>query len=38
MNEIKCPKCNEIFQIDEASYAAIVKQVKDKEFEKEKKL
>lgn len=37
MNEIKCPKCGEIFQVDENHYAAIVKQVKDKEFSKELK-
>ncbi len=36
-NEIKCPKCGEIFQVDESHYAAIVKQVKDKEFSKELK-
>ncbi len=35
MNELKCPKCGEKFQIDEAGYAAIVKQVRDKEFTKE---
>lgn len=35
MNEIKCPKCNTIFQIDETDYESIVKQVRDKEFEKE---
>lgn len=35
MEEIKCPKCGEVFQIDETSYAAIVKQVRDTEFEKE---
>ena len=35
MNEIKCPKCGEFFRIDEAGYAAILKQVHDKEFEKE---
>lgn len=35
MQEIKCPKCGEVFQVDEAGYAAIVKQVRDKEFEKE---
>lgn len=35
MEEIKCPKCGEVFQIDETSYAAIVKQVRDSEFEKE---
>ena len=38
MNEIKCPKCGEVFQVDEAGYAAIAKQIRDKEFEKEKKL
>lgn len=32
MNEIKCPKCGEVFQIDGAGYAAIVKQVRDGEF------
>lgn len=36
-NEIKCPKCGEIFQVDENYYAQIVKQVKDKEFSKELK-
>ena len=36
-NEIKCPKCGEIFQVDESHYASIVKQVKDKEFSKELK-
>ncbi len=35
MQEIKCPKCGEIFQVDESGYAAIVKEVRDKEFEKE---
>lgn len=35
MEQIKCPKCGEVFQIDEAGYAAIVKQVRDREFEKE---
>ena len=32
MQEIKCPKCGEVFQVDESGYAAIVKQVHDKEF------
>lgn len=36
-NEIKCPKCGEIFQVDENYYAQLVKQVKDKEFSKELK-
>ncbi len=35
MQEIKCPKCGEVFQVDESGYAAIVKQIRDKEFEKE---
>lgn len=35
MQEIKCPKCGEVFQVDETGYAAIVKQVRDKEFSKE---
>ena len=35
MNEIKCPKCGTIFQINESDYNSIVKQVKDQEFTKE---
>ena len=35
MREIRCPKCGEVFQVDESGYAAIVKQGRDKEFEKE---
>lgn len=35
MNEIKCPHCGKTFEIDEASYAAILKQVRDDEFNKE---
>lgn len=35
MEEIKCPKCGEVFQVDESGYSAIVQQVRDKEFEKE---
>lgn len=35
MQEIKCPKCGEVFQVDESGYAAILKQVRDKEFQKE---
>ena len=34
---IECPKCHEIFQVDEAGYAAIVKQVRDEEFSNELK-
>lgn len=33
MQEIKCPKCGEVFQVDETGYAAILKQVRDHEFE-----
>ena len=35
MNEIKCPKCNTTFKIDEVSYAEIQKQIRDQEFKKE---
>ena len=35
MNEIKCPHCGEMFTIDEAGFAAILKQVRDAEFDKE---
>ncbi len=32
---IKCPKCGEEFELTEEAYLSIMKQVKDKEFEKE---
>ncbi|MBO4378504.1 MAG: DUF2130 domain-containing protein [Clostridia bacterium] len=35
MQEIRCPHCGEVFQVDEAGYAAIVKQVRDREFNRE---
>ena len=35
MNEIRCPKCKEVFKVDESGFAEIVKQVRDREFEKE---
>lgn len=35
MQEIKCPKCGEVFQIDEAGYAEIVKQIRNREFNDE---
>ena len=35
MQELKCPRCGEVFQVDESGYAAIVKQVRDKEFSRE---
>ncbi|MCQ2771232.1 MAG: DUF2130 domain-containing protein, partial [Clostridia bacterium] len=37
MKEIKCPKCGEVFTVDESGYAEIVKQVRDNEFDKELK-
>lgn len=37
MQKIKCPKCGEVFVVDESGYANIVKQVRDKEFAKELK-
>ena len=33
-NNIKCPKCGEIFQIEESAYAELLKEVKNKEFTK----
>ena len=35
MNEIKCPKCGTVFQISESDYESIVKQIRDREFDKE---
>lgn len=35
MQEIRCPKCGEIFQVDETGYDQIAQQIRDKEFEKE---
>ena len=35
MHEIKCPHCSQAFKIDEAGYAAILKQVRDSDFEKQ---
>lgn len=37
MQEIKCPKCGEVFAVDESGYAQIVQQIRDKEFERELK-
>lgn len=34
MPEIKCPKCGEVFTVDESGYAAILSQVRDDEFNK----
>ncbi len=35
MKELRCPKCGNVFQVDEADYASIVSQVKNAEFEAE---
>ena len=35
MRELKCPKCGNVFSVDEADYASIVNQVKGAEFDAE---
>ncbi len=35
MNEIKCPKCGNVFSVNEADYASIATQVRNKEFQDE---
>lgn len=35
MKELKCPKCGNVFSVDEADYASIVNQVKNAEFHEE---
>jgi hypothetical protein len=35
MNEIICPHCEKAFKVDEAGYADILKQIRNKEFDKE---
>ena len=35
MHEIICPHCDKAFKIDEAGYADILKQIRNKEFDKE---
>lgn len=35
MNDIICPNCKKVFKVDEASFASIVKQVRDHEFQEE---
>ena len=35
MQEIRCPNCGEVFQVDETGYEQIAQQVRNKEFEKE---
>ncbi|MGB3591114.1 MAG: DUF2130 domain-containing protein [Nonlabens sp.] len=34
-NEIKCPNCHKAFQVDEAGFASILKQVRDEQFDAE---
>ena len=34
MNEIRCPHCGKVFQVDESGYAAIASQVRDEEFKR----
>lgn len=35
MNEIKCPKCGNVFSVNDADYASIATQVRNKEFQDE---
>ena len=35
MKELKCPKCGNVFSVDEADYALLLNQVKNAEFETE---
>lgn len=35
MKELKCPKCGNVFLVDESDYAAILSQVRNQEFESE---
>lgn len=35
MNEIKCPNCQKVFQVDESGYAQIIQQVRNNEFQNE---
>lgn len=35
MNEIRCPHCGQVFQVDESGYAALLQQVRDAEFHRE---
>ena len=35
MHEIRCPKCGEIFQVDESGYAELLSQVRNEAFEEE---
>lgn len=33
MEELKCPNCGTVFEVDESDYARIVSQIRDKEFD-----
>ena len=35
MSEIRCPKCGQVFTVNEDDYAAILNQVRTHEFEQE---
>lgn len=35
MQEIRCPNCGKMFQVDETGYTQILQQVRDQEFQKE---
>ena len=35
MHEIKCPKCGEVFQVDESGYTELLSQVRNEAFEEE---
>ncbi len=35
MKELKCPKCGNVFSVDESDYAALLSQVKNSEFDAE---
>ena len=35
MQELVCPNCGKVFQVDETSYASILKQVRDQAFQRE---
>ncbi|MDO5119294.1 MAG: DUF2130 domain-containing protein [Coriobacteriales bacterium] len=35
MNEIRCPHCGKVFQVDESGYAQLLRQVRDAEFERD---
>ena len=37
MNELRCPRCGQVFQVDESGYADLLRQVRDDRFEAELK-